>query len=421
MKRLVLAVTVASVLALAAGGVLAGEGQEAPKKPRKKRPAPKVRKPVLRGMQAEIAKVCALSEEQQKQIHQINADRGKAFQEFNKANAEKIKAANEDMKKAREAKDKEAMKKAYEAQGAIRAEQAQISKKFEAQVMDVLTDEQKDTWAKHVIKRDLKRRYPKFEFTDEQVAQVKAARAKAYEGVDRSDRKAASKARYELDTKIRNEILTPDQRATLALGSIVRQYTSAKVTDEQKAQIKAAYIELAKDVNLADRKAADKFRRGLDAKIRNEILTPDQRAALAMRWILGRYRGVAFTDEQKEQIKAAYIKLAEGKDLTDRKLYYKLQADLRAQISKEILTDEQKLTLAVAGVTGRYRRAKLTDDQVTQIKTAYAKHMTGVKGDDRKAKADAVKKLHEEITTQILTEEQREAIKPKPRPKKTEK
>jgi len=44
-----------------------------------------------------------------------------------------------------------------------------------------------------------------------------------------------------------------------------------------------------------------------------------------------------------------------------------------------------------------------------------------VKADDRKARWEARKKLDEEIAKDILTDEQREAMKPKPRPKKAEK
>ena len=148
MKRLWLAGAMASALAWAGGNVLA---REAPKKPT--RPAPRKRTPTLRGVQAEMLKVCGLSEDQQKQLHEINAARGKAYAEFHKANAEKIKAAAEAVKKAREAKDQAAMKEAYAAQRAIRAEQAQVGKKFDAQVLAVLTAEQKDTWETHNLKK----------------------------------------------------------------------------------------------------------------------------------------------------------------------------------------------------------------------------------------------------------------------------
>jgi len=329
MKDLMMAVGCACALAWAGGGLRAEEAKVEPEKPRKSKPAPKPRKPVLRGMQAEMAKVCELSDEQIKQIDSVNAKRNKALAAHRKDNAEKIKAAAEAMKKAREAKDKEATKKAYEAQAAIRAEQSGIVEKFDRQVMDVLTDEQKQLWAAHEMARYLKRRYPKFEFTDDQIAKAIAAQKAAEADVPAGDAKAAAKARRALDEKIREDVLTGEQRATLAMRYVLGRYRAIKLTDEQKAKIKAAYVELAEGKDLTDRKVAAQFDRDLRVKVHSDVLTPAQRATLAVGPILGRYRAAKITDEQRIEIEAAYVKLAEGKDATDSKVRQQLQKDLR--------------------------------------------------------------------------------------------
>ncbi len=67
-------------------------------------------------------------------------------------------------------------------------------------------------------------------------------------------------------------------------------------------------------------------------------------------------------------------------------------------------------------VIDKYRKANLTADQITKIKTAYVKQMMGVDLTDAKALGEAGRKIHDYITTKVLTDAQRKAMKPPPEP-----
>ena len=67
-------------------------------------------------------------------------------------------------------------------------------------------------------------------------------------------------------------------------------------------------------------------------------------------------------------------------------------------------------------VIDKYRKANLTADQITKIRTAYVKQMMGVDLTDAKALGEISRKINDYITTKLLTDAQRKAMKPKPEP-----
>jgi len=99
----------------------------------------------------------------------------------------------------------------------------------------------------------------------------------------------------------------------------------------------------------------------------------------------------------------------------------KLQAAGKARIMA-VLTDEQKATWATFNLQRRammrYKRLKLTEDQLKQVKELCTKAVKSrPAGADRKALAQADKKLMNDISQKVLTDAQREQLK-KPAKKK---
>jgi Spy/CpxP family protein refolding chaperone len=100
-----------------------------------------------------------------------------------------------------------------------------------------------------------------------------------------------------------------------------------------------------------------------------------------------------------------------------------LQGDPKADRAKvlAILTDEQKASWAkfslFRNACRKFRKAKLTGDQKKAIRDLCAASNVKVTG-DRKTDAQALKGLTDKIAADILTDEQRTAIKPKPKVKK---
>jgi len=154
------------------------------------------------------------------------------------------------------------------------------------------------------------------------------------------------------------------------------------------------------------------------------------------------------TDEQKTKLveiiktqgeakkalseKAAPIKkeLAEAKKAKDKDKMKELGAklkELRGDPKADkaaimaLLSDEQKTAWAgfnlYRNACRKFGRAKLTDDQKQAIREICTKSGIKTTG-DRKADNAALKNLIEKISTEVLTDAQREALVKKPKPKK---
>ena len=175
MKRLMMVMILASALGMVVAPAAAQETREAPEKPRKKKPArPVATQPLLRGAHAQMARICDLSEEQQKKIAELNAKTKEAMKAFRAENGEKMKEIRERVTKARESQDKEAARSATAEMRALYTKQNEIISKGQADIMAVLTAEQKAAWDEYTAINALKGWFKAAKLTDEQLAQVKA-------------------------------------------------------------------------------------------------------------------------------------------------------------------------------------------------------------------------------------------------------
>ena len=192
----------------------AGNDETAKPKQREQGKEPAAGKKVrLWGMHAHMVKVCNLTEDQQKQIAELNDLRQKARKEFEAENTEKIKTLKAQIAEARKNKDEKALEEARTQLSDLLLKRKEINTQWRAKIMAVLTPEQKVQWDRYQIRLSVMRRFKKAKLTDEQAAEVKAAYAKFMTDVDLSDKEARREALQKLTDYIRAEILTDAQRA----------------------------------------------------------------------------------------------------------------------------------------------------------------------------------------------------------------
>ena len=278
MKRLVMSAAVLCAMAATAGLVRAQEdGADAPKPKPVKKPkaaAPEKKRSVLSGTHLQLVTVCKLSEDQVKSLEQIELKK----REDLKPLAEKAKPIRERLTQANKDKDKDAAKAAQEEMAPLSKQMNEVSTKAWADMQAVLTPEQKATWDQWQFVRVIKGRFSAAKVTDEQVEKIKAAYVKGTAGMDVADEKARRAAMAKLYETIEKEILTSDQRTDLAVAGLTGRYRRLDLTDDQKAQIRQAYVKSVAGLDTSDRKAVSAADNKLQEQIRTEILTEDQRA-----------------------------------------------------------------------------------------------------------------------------------------------
>ena len=309
MKRLCLLLALIAVVGLVAGEIYAEGGDAPAKKPAKVRKPKTPQKPALRGAHAQMQKVCGLSEDQVKQINDLMAARDKALKEWNETNGDALKAANEKAKAAREAKDREAAKKVYEELNALRKGQSEITAKSQADVLAVLTDEQKAKWRTYNAVRSIRMRFRGIKLTDEQNAEIEKIVAAAGDKLNADDPKKRYDASAKIAEQVTKEVLTDEQRGQMALLMITANYRRAKLTAEQNAQIKAVYEKHMAGVDASDAKAKAAAHNKIHEEIHGSILTEDQKKVVRKL-----YRKPAEKKERPKKETAPKPKPANGDD-----------------------------------------------------------------------------------------------------------
>lgn len=184
---------------------------------------------------------CKLTQEQQTALAEKVKAKEAAVAAWNEANADKIKAAEDAASEARTSGDAEARKKAGAATRAIQTERAAAAAQADADILTVLTDDQKNVWAGYQLCQATLRRYQRLGLEEEQVAKVKAACAvaakelTAVEGDDKDAKKERSAVDGKLRWAIEAIILTPDQRQAMEAASAGRTRGKAAETPETPA------------------------------------------------------------------------------------------------------------------------------------------------------------------------------------------
>jgi len=222
MKRL------SSVLALLAGLILAcapAVAQEAAQtQPAKKVRAETAKPPrALGGEYAIMAAELNFSEQQTAQMAEKVKARNERLAAWLKENGPKEKQLVADRK---EAKDDEARKKIDQDIAALRAERQKLLVELSAEIMNVLTAEQKVQWEGFTLYRSVMRSVAFTKPTEEQKAKIKnlaEEAAKAISQLPPDDEKARTRARGEWYGTVYKDVLTPEQRVQFQVGEFGRR------------------------------------------------------------------------------------------------------------------------------------------------------------------------------------------------------
>ncbi len=186
------------------------------------RAAPKSAQEGVQAQQDLMIAECKLDEEQQKTIKEKFKLKLEALEVWNKANADKLTAAEEAAKTARKGADAGAKKKAAGDVKALEVARAQATEAADKAILEVLSDEKKALWAGVELAQTTLSHYKRANLTDEQTAKIKAACAiaakdlAAYSGDDKKSKQGKSGVHTSLNWAIDNVILTPEQRATVS-------------------------------------------------------------------------------------------------------------------------------------------------------------------------------------------------------------
>ena len=169
----------------------------------------------------QLVRECKLTAKQQTDLKAKIKARDDALAAWDKANAEKVQAAETAAKDARAGGDADARKKASGEVRALKAAREESAAQATAAVFALLTPEQKAAWGGYQLYQTTVGRYRRAELTEEQLAKIKAACAVAAKDlgeIDEADSKA-KRAKRAVTDKLRWAInvfvLTPEQRETV--------------------------------------------------------------------------------------------------------------------------------------------------------------------------------------------------------------
>jgi len=207
-----------------------------------------------------IIKVVPLTPDQQNTMMKIIEARDKAIQDYNAANADKLKAAMQAIVAADKSQDKEASAKARKEYDALHVGSTEINAKAQKELDEVLTPEQKAKRTEASVNQMIEAMTAGVTLTPEQVAKLKAIVA---ESGGRQNYRALQ------------DVLTAEQKAAIAknrtLSITKMRFGRANLTGEQIKQIESAYDDLAKSGSI---KPEEIYKKLTDAV--NKLLTPEQ-------------------------------------------------------------------------------------------------------------------------------------------------
>jgi len=203
------------LLVLVVVTVLAGEALTARERGRRRGREPE------ESLFDQLVRECKLTAKQQADAKAKVKARDAVLAAWDKANAEKMQAAEAAAKEARAGSDADARKKTSGELKALRTAREESAAEASRAVLAILTPEQKAAWDAYQLYRSIAARYRRAELTEEQLAKIKAGCAIAAKelGEIGEDDPKAKRAEREITNKLRWGIhafvLTPEQREAL--------------------------------------------------------------------------------------------------------------------------------------------------------------------------------------------------------------
>jgi len=176
-----------------------------------------------------LVRECKIPEAQQADLKAKIAARDAALAAWDKANAEKVQAAEAASKAARAKKDDDARKKASGEMRALKTAREESGAKAEEAIFASLTDKQKAAWAAYELYQSTVGRFRRIELTEDQQAKIKLACGAAAKELDEIDDSSGKPGKIEkaivakLRWAIEVLVLTPDQREAMTRKPAGRQ------------------------------------------------------------------------------------------------------------------------------------------------------------------------------------------------------
>jgi len=171
MKKATWLVLALALAVLVAAPALLAEEAKAPKEGKAKAAA--AEKSGLKGEYAIMAGELKLTAEQQADLAAKVKAKAEALNAWETANGEKLKAAQETLKKARESGDKQATGKAAEELKTLRGALEKIQTDAAAAIHAILTPEQQQAWEGFSLYRQAMARYKKADLTEDQQKKIR--------------------------------------------------------------------------------------------------------------------------------------------------------------------------------------------------------------------------------------------------------
>lgn len=189
---------------------------------RKGKEGPKTALEMVSEQQELMTRECKLSDEQTKTVQEKFKLKAEALTSWEKANADKLKAAEEAAATARKGTDAAAKRAAAESRKELETSRTEATAAADQAILGVLTDAQKEIWAGVELARTTLPRYQRMDLTEDQTAAIKSACTiaardlAAFSGDDKKAKQGRTTLQKSLQWAIDNVILTADQRAKRA-------------------------------------------------------------------------------------------------------------------------------------------------------------------------------------------------------------
>jgi Spy/CpxP family protein refolding chaperone len=218
-----------------------------------------------------LEKAITLSDDQKEAMKRIVEARDAESKKFQTENAEKLKAAGAALQEAYKSKDKDAIAKTMKEYQDLYAPFHETMKKSQADLMNVLTADQKAQWGEYQLMGLAKSIATPAELTEDQIKKIKESCAEFL----KADNIYSNVYSYyaQIAPKVQ-AVLTDEQKATIAkaraLQAVQGRYWMAKLTEDQMYQVKASYDELAKDKTLQPADIQKKLAEKIDGMLTDE-------------------------------------------------------------------------------------------------------------------------------------------------------
>lgn len=173
-------------------------------------------KSALRGEWAAMVKECNLTADQQAKLEEKAKAMNTALADWDTQHKEQADKLKTDIAAAKEARDKAKLKELNAQQKTLDTERAGLVQQHRRGILELLTPEQRQTWAVYQLQQEVIKQFARAKLTDDQKAKIKplcAATQQELAKLGADDAKGRKALKAKLFTDVEQQILTAEQRA----------------------------------------------------------------------------------------------------------------------------------------------------------------------------------------------------------------